>query len=164
MIPTVLILVFFAALLTYGFYLAVGALRAPRDNTDQEEFLWNEGYAFATLKVDAKDYDNFPQMQDKTKEEFDKLRGFSAIVCTRDHGDYISKRMEHLPQRDERTRTFTVAFGKALGHTVVERFIILYDDREIISDGFDPSHQYPVEFNTGTTLSVTQTINLVEAE
>lgn len=164
MIPTVLIFAFFMALLTYCVYLAVGAWRAPRDNTDQEEFLWNEGYAFATLKVDAQDYEKLPQMPGKTEEEFDKLRGFSVIVCTRDHGDYLSKRMEHLPKPNDRTHKFTVTFGKALGHTIVERFIILYDQREIVADGFDPSHQYPVEFHAGATLTVTQTLNLLETE
>jgi hypothetical protein len=163
MIPTVLIFAFFATMITYGIYLSIGVLRKPRENTDQEDFLWKEGYAFATLKVDAKDYEKLPHVSPMTKEEFAKLSGFSIIVCTRDHGDYLSQRMKR-EQCDERTRHFTLTFGRVLGTTIVERFIILHDQREIFADGFDSSHQYPVEFNAGDTLEITQTLTFLETE
>jgi len=163
-----LLLVLLVFVFVFGIvYLLVGIYQATspiEEDTAQDDFLWGEGYAFATLKIKAADYDDLPRMVKKTKEEFDKLRGFSVIVCTRDHGDYLSQRMKPLERPDERTHKFNVMFGKALGTTVVERFIILYDQQEIVSDGFEPSHQYPVEFSKGDTLEITHTLRLLETE
>jgi hypothetical protein len=162
MIPTILILVVFAVLLFALIYSLVNLSQTRVDSITkritQEEFLWGEGYAFVALKVDADDYENLPHIREQTLEDFHGLDEFSAVVCTREHGAYHSRKVTKVSRRDRKI-VCTITFGEALGPTVVEHFVVLQGGR-IISAGFDPSQPYPIQLLKGDEFTIRQTIDL----
>jgi hypothetical protein len=165
MIPTILILVAFAALLFALIYSLVNLSQTRVDSTvrriTQEEFLWGEGYAFVALRVEADAYENLPHIHEQTVDAFQGLDEFSAVVCTREHGAYHSRKVTKV-SRSDRKIVCTITFGEALGPTVIEHFVVLQGDHRIISAGFDPSQPYPIKLEKGDKFTITQTIDLEE--
>ncbi len=168
MIPTVLILVFFSALIFFVIYGLVNLSQIKDDSITKritrDEFLWGEGYAFATLKVDSEDYDDLPRIRAGALEDFQSLDKFSAVICTRDHGAYHSSQVKEV-SRTDREIVFSITFENALGPTIIENFTVLHNDGgQILSSGFNPDHRYPVKLEKNDTFMITQTINVKEQD
>jgi len=164
MFPTVLILLGLAALVFYLIYCLVNLSQSKDDSLvkkiTQDEFLWGEGYAFATLKVDIANFRDRTPIREQTIEDFQGLNEFVAVVRTRDRGAYLSRRVEEV-SRTDREIVVTITFERALGPIIIEDFIVLHD-YQILSSGFDPAHQHPIPLEKGDTFRITQTIKLEE--
>jgi len=164
MIPTALILIFFAALIFFMIYGLVHLSQTGDDSTvkriTRDEFLWGEGYAFATLKVDSADYENLPHIRTPAWEDYQSLDKFSAIICTRDHGTYRSSRMKEVSRTDNEI-VFSITFENALGPTIIENFTVLHgDDDGVLSAGFGPDHQHPIRLEKNDDFRITQKLIL----
>jgi hypothetical protein len=164
MIPTALILVFLAALVCYGVYLMVSSYAKVTEPTAEEKRKaadadrWRQGYAFDTLKVPANAYTKMWDATPREMPSYIDLKSFTAIIFTRQHGTYLSGRVENIKWGDD-SINLTIVFPVALGDTIVEYFIVLNGENELVSDGTG-FQEFPVTLNKGDQFQITQTLNL----
>lgn len=165
MIPTVLILVI---LVVIGFGILYKVVSACEDATEPtaeqkqkaaDEYRWNQGFAFNTLKVPANAYVGLPEATAKEKVPgYIDLKSFSAVIFTQEHGAYLSSRVKDIVW-GKNTIELVIVFPDALGNTTVEYFVVLNGENEIVYDGAI-FVDLPISLQKGDRFQITQTINL----
>ena len=165
MIATPLIL---AVLVAIGFailYKVVGAYDTATEPTAEQkqkaadEYRWNQGFAFNTLKVPANAYVGLPEVTVKEKVPgYIDLKSFSAVIFTQEHGAYLSSHVEDIVC-GENTIELVIVFPDALGDTTVEYLVVLNGENEIVYDGAIFA-DLPISLQKGDRFQITQTINL----
>jgi len=165
MIPTFIILVILVVVgfgilyKTVGVYDAVIEPSEEQKQKEADEQRWQKGYAFDTLKVPANAYTNVQKVSPKKEVPgYIDLKSFTAVVFTKQHGAYLSGLVENIIWEDE-SIGLTIIFPDALGDTIVEYFIVLNGENELVSDGIG-IQEFPISVEKGDRFQITQTLNL----